>query len=107
MGVPLRCLPSPYRGLVGPIMEEIDRFQVVEPDVCLTVIVPEFIPTKWWHRILHNQMAFRIKAQLMVRPGVIVTTVRTHLPEDQASPPPIGTFGRMVRPGAAGPRLPG
>ena len=81
MDIPLRCLPSPYRGVIGPIMEEIDRFQLVEPEVCLTVILPEFVPTKWWHRALHNQMAFWIKAQLMGKPGIIVTTVRMHLPD--------------------------
>ena len=81
MDIPLRSLPSPYRGVIEPIMEEIERFQKVEPDVCLTVILPEFVTTKWWHRFLHNQMAFWIKAQLINRPGVIVTTVRMHLPE--------------------------
>jgi amino acid transporter len=80
MDIPLRSLPSPYRGVIEPIMEEIDRFQKVEPEVCLTVILPEFVTTKWWHRFLHNQMAFWIKAQLINRPGVIVTTVRMHLP---------------------------
>ena len=81
MGIPLRSLPSPYRGIVGPIMDEIDRFQLVAPDTCLTVIVPEYVTTKWWHRFLDNQMAFRIKAQLMGKSGVIVTTVHMQLPD--------------------------
>jgi len=79
MGIPLRSVPSPYRGIVEPIMDEIDRFQQAEPDVCLTVILPEYVPSKWWQRFLHNQMALRIKAMLMMRPGVIVTTVRMHV----------------------------
>jgi hypothetical protein len=45
------------------------------------VILPEFVTPKWWQRILHNQMAFRIKAMLMLKPGVIVTSVRMHLPD--------------------------
>jgi amino acid transporter len=81
MGVPLRSVPSPYRRIVEPIIEEIDRFQLAEPEVCLTVILPEYITSKWWQRFLHNQMAFRIKAILMLRPGVIVTTVRMHIPD--------------------------
>jgi len=81
MGVPLRSIPSPYRRIVEPIIEEIDRFQLAEPEVCLTVILPEYITSKWWQRFLHNQMAFRIKAILMLRPGVIVTTVRMHIPD--------------------------
>lgn len=80
MGVPLRCVPSPFRRIVEPILEEIDRFQLAEPDVCLTVILPEFVAAHWWERLLHGQMALRIKAQLMLKPGVIVTSVRMHLP---------------------------
>ena len=80
MGVPLRSVPSPYRKIVEPILEEVRRFKLAEPEVCLTVILPEFVTPKLWQRILHNQMAFRIKAQLMLVPGVIVTSVRMHLP---------------------------
>ena len=81
MGVPLRSVPSQYRRIVEPIIDEVDRFKLAEPEVCLTVILPEFVTPKWWQRILHNQMAFRIKAQLMLKPGVIVTSVRMHLPD--------------------------
>lgn len=81
MGVPLRSVPSPYRKVVEPILEEIKRFRLAEPEVCLTMILPEYVTSKWWQRLLHNQMAFRIKASLMLIPGVIVTSVRMHLPE--------------------------
>jgi hypothetical protein len=80
MGVPLRSIPSPYRKVVEPIVDEIERFQRAEPEVCLTVILPEYVTSGWSERLLHNQMALRIKAALMLRPGVIVTTVRMHLP---------------------------
>ena len=81
MGVPLRSVPSPYRRIVEPILAEVDRFRLAEPDVCLTVILPEFVTRHWWERLLHGQMALRIKAQLLLKPGVIVTSVRMHLPE--------------------------
>ncbi|WP_306598373.1 APC family permease [Geothrix sp. 21YS21S-2] len=81
MGVPLRSVPSPYRKVVEPILEEVKRFKLAEPEVCLTMILPEYVTSKWWQRLLHNQMAFRIKASLMLIPGVIVTSVRMHLPE--------------------------
>ena len=69
MGVPLRSVPSPYRRIVEPILEEVDRFKLAEPEVCLTVILPEFVTPKWWQRILHNQMAFRIKAAAHAQAG--------------------------------------
>jgi len=80
LDVPLRIVPSPYRRIVEPIMEEVVRFQEENPDVSLTVILPEYVPAQWWQRFLHNQMSLRIKAALMMRPGVIVTTVRMHVP---------------------------
>jgi len=80
MGVPLRSVPSPYRRIVEPILAEVDRFKMAEPDVCLTIILPEFVTKHWWESVLHGQMALRIKAQLMLKPGVIVTSVRMHLP---------------------------
>lgn len=80
MGVPLRRVPSPFRRIVEPVLAEIDRFQEAEPEVCLTVILPEFVTPKWWQRILHNQTALRVKTALAAKPGVIVTSVRVHLP---------------------------
>jgi len=80
MGIPLRTISSPYRKIVEPILDEVDRFQLNQPEVSLTVILPEFIPNQWWQRFLHNQMALRIKASLMMRPGIIVTSVRMHVP---------------------------
>jgi amino acid transporter len=81
MGVPLRRIPSPFRKIVEPVLKEVDRFQRAEPEVCLTVILPEFVTPKWWQRILHNQTALRVKAALASKPGVIVTSVRVHLPD--------------------------
>jgi amino acid transporter len=81
MGVPLRCLSSPYRKIVEPILAEVDRIQAAEPELALTVILPEFITSKWWQQFLHNQSALRIKAALLMRSGVIVTSVPMHLPQ--------------------------
>jgi len=43
------------------------------------VILPEFVPTRWWHHLMHNQTAFLIKAALLFKSGVIVTSVPHHL----------------------------
>ena len=80
MGVPLRSLPSPFRKMVEPILKEVELLQAAEPELCITVILPEFIPPHWWQQFLHNQSAFRIKAALLMQPGVIVTSVAMHLP---------------------------
>jgi amino acid transporter len=78
-GVPLRTLRSPYRKIVEPILDEIDRMRRAEPEVMLTVIIPEFVTSNWWENALHNQTAFRIKSALLLRPKVIVVSVPYHL----------------------------
>jgi hypothetical protein len=45
----------------------------------VTVILPEFVPRRLWHHLLHNQHALLIKAALLFRPNVVVTSVPVHL----------------------------
>ncbi|HEY7925782.1 MAG TPA: hypothetical protein VIG86_00005, partial [Candidatus Dormibacteraeota bacterium] len=39
----------------------------------------ELVATRWWHQLLHNQTALRLKAQLLFRPGTVVVNVPYHL----------------------------
>jgi amino acid transporter len=77
--VPLEILASPYRSLVGPILRYIDELDARYQDDVLSVILPEFIPSKWWQHLLHNQTALTIKAALLFRKGVVVISVPYHL----------------------------
>ena len=61
---PLLVLPSPYRSVTAPLLEYIDRFVQVEGDY-VTVVVPEFVPAKWWHHLLHNETAWSLKLALL------------------------------------------
>jgi amino acid transporter len=78
-GVPLVVLSSPYRSLVRPLMKYIDELDKHYEDDVLTVILPEFIPSKWWQHLLHNQTALLIKATLLFSKGRVVTSVPYHL----------------------------
>ena len=78
MGVPLIVLASPYRSLLGPLLEYIDHLQTDENHV-VTIVLPEFIPARWWQLGLHNQTAFLIKGAMLFRKNVIVTDVPFHL----------------------------
>lgn len=62
--VSLEILPSPYRSVIAPLLEFIDRF-VDEEDHYVTVVVPEFVPTRWWHHLLHNQTAWMLRVALL------------------------------------------
>ena len=46
----------------------------------MTVVLPEFIPSRWWHHFLHNQSALLLKGALLFRRDVIVVDVPFHLP---------------------------
>jgi hypothetical protein len=78
-GTRLEVLDSPYRSLMEPLLEYIDRLQAAHPDDYVTVILPEFVPRRWWQHLLHNQRALLIKGALLFRPRVVVTSVPFHL----------------------------
>jgi len=78
-GTMLVVLPSPYRSLMEPLLEYIEQLQAAHPDDYVTVILPEFVPKRWWQHLLHNQRALLIKGALLFRPRVVVTSVPFHL----------------------------
>jgi hypothetical protein len=78
-GVPLVVLESPYRSLMEPLLEYIDQVDASQPDDFVTIVLPEFVPARWWHHIFHNQRALLIKGALLFRPNVVVTSVPFHL----------------------------
>jgi hypothetical protein len=78
-GIPLVVLPSPYRSLVRPLMTYIDEVDAQYDDDVMTIVLPEFIPSKWWQHLLHNQTALLIKATLLFSKGKVVTSVPYHL----------------------------
>ncbi len=78
-GVRLEVLPSPFRSLMEPLLEYIDDLQTEHPADYVTVVLPEFVPARWWQHLLHNQRALLIKGALLFRPRVVVTSVPFHL----------------------------
>lgn len=78
MGVPLLVLESPYRSLVDPLFRYLDEVQS-EREHVVTIILPEFVPLRWWHKLLHNQSSFILKVALLFRRDVVLTNVRYHL----------------------------
>ena len=64
----LVIVPSPYRSIIGPFLEFLDQADHEAHDGQLaTVILPEFVPARWWHALLHNQTAWLIKLALLYR----------------------------------------
>lgn len=81
LGIPLVILESPFRTIVGPLLEYIDEAKKERPDYVITIVLPEFVVSKWWHRALHNQSSLIIKLALMTRRDIVVTNVRYFVDE--------------------------
>ena len=77
--VPLEVIESPYRSLVRPLLAYIDAVDRQRRDDTIVVVLPEMVATRWWHQVLHNQTALRLKAALLFRPGTVVVNVPYHL----------------------------
>ena len=78
-GVNLVVVASPYRSLARPLFNYVDRVRRSSPDVIITVVLPEFVPAKWWQNLLHNQNTLFLKGALLFKKGVVVTNVPYHL----------------------------
>ena len=78
-GIPLVVLESPYRSLMEPLLEYIEQVDEERPDDFVTILLPEFVPARWWHHLLHNQRALLIKGALLFKPHIVVTSVPFHL----------------------------
>ena len=73
--VTLRILESPYRGITAPVIDYVRRLRRESPRDLITVFVPEYVVGNWWERLLHNQSALRLKARLLLTPGVMIVSV--------------------------------
>lgn len=78
--VRLVTLHSQYRSVIHPLMKFIDivEHKASESNYQVTVIIPQFIPKKTWHNILHNQSGILIRSSLLFRRNVVVSTVPYH-----------------------------
>ena len=77
--VPLIILKSPFRSVIRPIIDFLDETEKNSGNELITVIVPEFVTSKWYHQFLHNQTATILRAILRFKRGRVVTSVRYHL----------------------------
>lgn len=66
--VHLAVLQSPYRSIVRPLLDYLDETDHQHHDGRLAaVVLPEFVPAKWWQALLHNQTTWMLKTALLYR----------------------------------------
>lgn len=63
--IPLDIVPSSYREIGRPLIQYLHTLDE-ESDECIptVVVLPEFVVSHWWERLLHNQTSVAIRAAL-------------------------------------------
>jgi hypothetical protein len=90
--VPLVVLESPYRSLVGPLLDYIEQIKGKDPGDMVTVVIPEYFTDDWWDVLLHNTAGPLLKLALLGRADVAVVNVRYHIhPSPAPAPAPAPT----------------
>jgi hypothetical protein len=75
-GVRLVILDSPYRLLLEPLLDYIEQIsRSCQPNEVITIVVPQFVPRRNWHNILHTQTAFWLRLALLFKKGIVITEV--------------------------------
>lgn len=75
----LVVLKSQYRSVLEPLSRFIQLVEGKETGSHIQVIIPQFIPKKWWHNLLHNQTALLLRLWLIRHKDLVITTVPYHL----------------------------
>lgn len=78
-GLPLIVIKNQFRSVVRPLVDYIKREKQTNPEDMITVVIPSFVPAKWWHNLLHNQSSAMLQLALRNQKNVIVTHVHVHL----------------------------
>jgi amino acid transporter len=86
-GTRMVILDSPYRLMIEPLLDYLeDIIQQRQPNETITIVVPQFIPSRRWHNALHMHTAEVLRQELLAKPGVVVTDVpyQVHDEKEQA-----------------------
>ena len=72
----LMLIPAPYREIHGPLLALVEKIDVDTPGRSVAIIIPEFVPARWWQRALHGHRAHHLRRALLehARPRLMVVT---------------------------------
>ena len=75
-GIRLVILDSPFRLLLEPLLHYIEELDAQrQPNDTITIVVPQFVPKRWYHNLLHTQTALLLRMVLLFRTGIVITDV--------------------------------
>lgn len=80
-GTRLVIVDSPYRLFLEPLLNYIDEIlSSRQANETITIVVPQFVPSKKLHNVLHMQTAEMLRRELLATPGVVITEVPYQIP---------------------------
>lgn len=81
--IPLKIIYSPFRKVLEPLLEYIksEEFDHKKGDM-ITVILPQFVVKKWWHRVLHNNTRYFLERELLKHKHIVVSVMPLQLKDD-------------------------
>jgi hypothetical protein len=99
IAAPLTLIDSPYRTVIGPILEHVRRHRERRPSEVVTVYIVDYVIGHWWERFLHNGVAERLRERLVLISGVMITLVPYRLASGErraAAAPSVRRAPRLV-----------
>ena len=87
--IPLDIVEAPFRDLTRPTLEEVRRF-TGRPGTLVLVVLPEFVVSRWWQRLLHNQNALFVKRLFLFEPNVVLSSVPFVVSSDRTEAAGVG-----------------
>ena len=80
-GTRLVIVDSPYRLFLEPLLAYLEEIIASrQPNETITIVVPQFVPSKKVFNVLHMQTADMLRKELLTKPGVVVTDVPYQIP---------------------------
>jgi hypothetical protein len=80
-GTRLVIVDSPYRLFLEPLLDYIDEIiSSRQSNETITIVVPQFVPSKKVHKMLHMQTAEMLRRELLSTPRVVITEVPYQIP---------------------------
>ena len=75
-GYRLVILDSPYRLFIEPLMAYIDEIDAQkQPNEVISIVVPQFIPKRWFTNFLHARTADTLRRLLLYRKDIVILEV--------------------------------
>lgn len=83
-GTRLVILDSPFRLFIEPLLEYIEEIIAHrQSNETITIVVPQFMPSRRWHKALHMRTAEVLRQELLSKHGVVVTDVPYHVHKEE------------------------